>query len=162
MSHEPRACVQCGTSFTPRTATQRYCSRACVCAAMTDGRRIGFCGRSQFMADGLPERAHAQRAVLRCLGMRPAAVADIARRAGMSPMVTRKRLVQLRALRLAESVRVASPDSAHYTFWRRVVPAGRICAHPGCETRLSRYNPLSVCALHAGELSYEEWREVAG
>lgn len=28
--------------------------------------------------------------------------------------------------------------------------AGRICSVDGCETRLSAYNPSSVCALHGG------------
>jgi hypothetical protein len=26
---------------------------------------------------------------------------------------------------------------------------GRICDQPGCETRLSRYNPDKVCGVHA-------------
>jgi len=28
---------------------------------------------------------------------------------------------------------------------------GRICAEPGCETLLSRYNPDTLCSLHADE-----------
>jgi hypothetical protein len=26
----------------------------------------------------------------------------------------------------------------------------RACTHPGCEARLSRYNPSDTCSLHAG------------
>lgn len=33
----------------------------------------------------------------------------------------------------------------------RRYPAGRVCAHDGCTTRLSRYNPSKYCALHAAE-----------
>ena len=33
----------------------------------------------------------------------------------------------------------------------RRYPAGRVCANPGCVTRLSRYNPGKYCALHAEE-----------
>jgi hypothetical protein len=32
----------------------------------------------------------------------------------------------------------------------RTYGAGRICIRDGCETRLSAYNPSSVCALHGG------------
>ena len=31
----------------------------------------------------------------------------------------------------------------------RVYAAGRVCAAPDCATRLSIYNPLSYCSLHA-------------
>jgi hypothetical protein len=31
----------------------------------------------------------------------------------------------------------------------RVYAAGRVCAAPDCVTRLSIYNPLSYCSLHA-------------
>jgi len=31
----------------------------------------------------------------------------------------------------------------------RVYAAGRVCAAPGCVTRLSIYNPLAYCSLHA-------------
>jgi len=30
-----------------------------------------------------------------------------------------------------------------------VAPTGRVCAEPGCETRLSMYNDGDHCALHA-------------
>jgi len=30
----------------------------------------------------------------------------------------------------------------------RIYAAGRVCAAPGCATRLSIYNPLAYCALH--------------
>ncbi|NLE22137.1 MAG: hypothetical protein GX624_05080 [Actinobacteria bacterium] len=36
----------------------------------------------------------------------------------------------------------------------RTYGAGRICKVDGCGTRLSAYNPSSVCALHGGA-----WRE---
>jgi len=32
----------------------------------------------------------------------------------------------------------------------RTYGAGRVCAHEGCTTRLSAYNPSSICALHSG------------
>ncbi len=32
----------------------------------------------------------------------------------------------------------------------RTYGAGRVCSVPGCRTRLSTYNPSSVCALHGG------------
>lgn len=28
--------------------------------------------------------------------------------------------------------------------------ARRLCRHPGCETRLSVYNPSDTCTMHAG------------
>jgi hypothetical protein len=31
----------------------------------------------------------------------------------------------------------------------RIYTAGRVCAAPGCATRLSIYNPLSYCSLHS-------------
>ncbi len=33
---------------------------------------------------------------------------------------------------------------------------GRRCQHPGCNSRLSRYNPDTTCASHGG------WREDPG
>lgn len=30
------------------------------------------------------------------------------------------------------------------------ITADRMCAHPDCSTRLSRYNPDSTCARHGG------------
>jgi hypothetical protein len=30
----------------------------------------------------------------------------------------------------------------------RIYTAGRVCAAPGCGTRLSIYNPLAYCSLH--------------
>lgn len=35
-------------------------------------------------------------------------------------------------------------------FKTRTYGTGRICAVEGCGTRLSAYNPSSVCALHSG------------
>ena len=32
--------------------------------------------------------------------------------------------------------------------WVKTYPAGRICAHEGCNTPLSRYNPEKVCGAH--------------
>jgi hypothetical protein len=32
----------------------------------------------------------------------------------------------------------------------RVYPRQRRCSHPGCDTRLCRYNPDDTCALHGG------------
>lgn len=28
--------------------------------------------------------------------------------------------------------------------------AARLCAYPGCQTKLSRYNPNACCAVHGG------------
>lgn len=33
---------------------------------------------------------------------------------------------------------------------RRTLPPGRTCAHDGCGTRLSIYNPTPFCCLHGG------------
>jgi len=35
-----------------------------------------------------------------------------------------------------------------FTVKTRTYGIGRICAVEGCDTRLSAYNPLTVCALH--------------
>lgn len=32
----------------------------------------------------------------------------------------------------------------------RTARAGRICAHPGCGTRLSVYNRSTTCSVHTG------------
>jgi len=32
--------------------------------------------------------------------------------------------------------------------WVKTYPAGRVCAHAGCNTKLSRYNPEAVCGAH--------------
>jgi len=31
----------------------------------------------------------------------------------------------------------------------KVFSEGRVCGHPSCTTRLSRYNPNLLCALHS-------------
>jgi hypothetical protein len=41
-------------------------------------------------------------------------------------------------------------DVADVMLKTRTYGAGRICAVEGCGTRLSAYNPSSVCALHGG------------
>jgi hypothetical protein len=45
------------------------------------------------------------------------------------------------------ATRLAIADEGPLTFGR-----GRVCAHDGCGTRLSTYNPLPVCALHGGNV----------
>jgi hypothetical protein len=35
----------------------------------------------------------------------------------------------------------------------RTYASGRVCAAPGCSTRLSIYNPLPYCALHRSQQS---------
>lgn len=35
---------------------------------------------------------------------------------------------------------------------RHDAPEARACAHPGCATRLSRYNPDPSCGAHGGWL----------
>ena len=35
----------------------------------------------------------------------------------------------------------------------RTYASGRVCAAPGCSTRLSIYNPLGYCALHRSQRS---------
>ncbi len=41
-------------------------------------------------------------------------------------------------------------------------PQGRVCNSPGCETRLSVYNPDNNCALHEEELpvNYHRLRQL--
>ena len=41
-------------------------------------------------------------------------------------------------------------DVADVMLKTRTYGAGRICAVEGCGTRLSAYNPSTVCALHGG------------
>jgi hypothetical protein len=41
-------------------------------------------------------------------------------------------------------------DVAYAMLKTKTYGAGRICAVDGCGTRLSAYNPSSVCALHGG------------
>ena len=36
--------------------------------------------------------------------------------------------------------------------WIKTYPRGRVCAHEGCTTPLSVYNPDEVCAAHVGDL----------
>lgn len=36
--------------------------------------------------------------------------------------------------------------------------AARSCAYPGCETRLSRYNPNTTCTVHGGWLDADQRR----
>jgi hypothetical protein len=51
----------------------------------------------------------------------------------------------------AETLRSGSRHSvADEMLKTRTYGAGRICIMDGCETRLSAYNPSSVCALHGG------------
>jgi hypothetical protein len=43
----------------------------------------------------------------------------------------------------------------------RAYAAGRVCAAPDCGTRLSVYNPLRYCALHAALRSRSSARGVS-
>lgn len=42
------------------------------------------------------------------------------------------------------------------------VPGTRSCVHPGCTTRLSRYNPHAHCAAHGGWADAERRRQRSG
>ena len=39
---------------------------------------------------------------------------------------------------------------SHTKDQQRTYGMGRVCATPECETRLSSYNPSTICALHRG------------
>ena len=39
----------------------------------------------------------------------------------------------------------------HYWWVAARSAKGRVCAHPGCTTVLSQYNPMRICAVHWGD-----------
>ena len=153
-------CAHCGATIEARTETQRFCSRACA-SASTAKMRAAIANR--MMPDGLPARAHTQRAILRLLSFSWQETGKVADKMGIHSKTAAIRLRSLQRAGLAESVSVPAYPRGSLKLWRRVVPSGRVCAHPGCETVLSRYNPFPWCALHtAAQMSHEEYREVAG
>jgi hypothetical protein len=49
---------------------------------------------------------------------------------------------------LGEDLILKTEPSTRSTRQNRTFPRGRSCARPGCSTRLSIYNPRSVCWQH--------------
>lgn len=57
-----------------------------------------------------------------------------------------------RRIERAMSLQNGRPISQH------VDGTPRSCAHPGCSTRLSRYNPNLTCSTHGGWLDADDRR----
>jgi len=63
-----------------------------------------------------------------------------------------ERYLRHRAVRCKTSAGYALPDYKETrSFAPETYPANRVCAHDGCDTVLSRYNPSSYCDVHADE-----------
>jgi endogenous inhibitor of DNA gyrase (YacG/DUF329 family) len=67
----------------------------------------------------------------------------------------------------AEVNAMSTPVTTSINAWRRVSltervavrKRGRVCAHDGCDTILSIYNPGNYCSAHAGEARNRRHRE---
>lgn len=59
--------------------------------------------------------------------------------------MTWKRVIQSQKSR-KDGLVGKQPDTAKNP--QKTYPKGRVCAQPGCDTRLSMYNPEEYCALH--------------
>lgn len=149
----------------PHGTMSGYCAWRCRCAACTAARRA-YDRRRRLRginvriddATGLPVRAVMQRRVLAALGGGLRTTDELAARLGVSRDVVKRRLTELRGVGLVERTVFAGNDEA--PLWYRVIPSGRTCAHPGCCTVLSRYNPDGYCCLHApAHMTHREYLE---
>lgn len=145
-----RPCEWCGKMVTRRVCDLKnghvYCSHSCSNHASSERRTA-------------KRRARIEARVRTILGRgRWVPTTEVAARLGHTTHSigsTLRRMEQAGEL-IADR---AGPGESHArpTYWLRPRVRGRVCAHPGCGTILSIYNPDDYCALHAPEhLSLED------
>jgi hypothetical protein len=142
-------CAYCGKDFTRKHNPKRpdaptYCSHACANRANADVDR-----------NNLPV---SRLRVLWRLGPTWKSCADLAE---YTKCRYERVAVLLRELE-REGLAERGIDPWDGQVWRRTM--GRVCAQPGCGTRLSSFNPDPFCALHAQPeaLSHRQWMMVYG
>jgi len=135
--------------------TWRCRCEACRQARRAYDRRRRSCAHTA--SSRVPDRAHTQRRILAALGGRLLTANELATEAGLTIGAVRRRLTDLREAGL---VNHTWDLPAGGPLWYRIVPSGRVCAHPGCTTVLSQYNADDYCAVHAPlHISHREYLE---